>query len=410
MLELSRSKKTRLPDAPNGRRRYAINASIDVLQMKEDGGEWEDIDSTLDEEGLPARVPYDLTPYLNGLPGFHFKSKQSGEFDVRLKEARQDSISITPISPKPSVKPIIEGRTITWVDLYPDVDVVLTAFNTGVMLNRIIKSAYAPLEYDVAVTEIKKGVAQLMPLKPATDADGQLIKMEEKPTLDGRTETLTLEVLPFEDEKANPIKYPIKDSTVVDEFVGASEDDAYEYDYTKIVDVTSIGIIQSSNPLTRMWGGYRFVSGDFPSQGSMIDVAYLRLYFYLTSKDDVNVNIHFEDGASPIAFTTSDNDITLRTRTTNSTSWIADSVAAGGTGWYNSPSLCGVGSPAQELFDSYSPSAIVAITRGNTDVSKTFYVHSWDYNDHSHAPELYIEYTEGGGAILTNYYRMGANK
>jgi len=181
---------------------YAIEATIGAIHYKinrnNEGELWKEIDTTISQDGLVNTAPYDLQVYLTGQPGFHYASKESGEFDVRITEARQDSTSLTPIARDTKVTPIIEGNTVTWYDLYPDVDVVLTALNSGVSLNRIIKSHSAPLEYDVTVTEIENGVAQLMPIQPAIDAEGQLIKMEEKPCSNGRTETLKLEVI--EDE------------------------------------------------------------------------------------------------------------------------------------------------------------------------------------------------------------------
>ncbi len=71
-----------------------------------------------------------------------------------------------------------------------------------------------------------------------------------------------------------------------------------------------------------------------------------------------------------------------RNRTEASVSWVADSIFAGGWGWYNSPDLSGAGSPCDEIWgadhDNLSPTAIVVITRPNQNVAKTFYFRSWD--------------------------------
>jgi hypothetical protein len=390
MIEFSRSKKTQLPDAPNGRKRYAINASLNVLQMREDGGVWEDIDPSLDKKGLPIKVPYELTPYLTGLPGFHFKSKNSGEYDVRIKEARTDSISITPIEHDPSVKPVIKGNTITWVDLYPDVDIILTAFNTGVSLNRIIKSPSAPLEYDVDIVEAEKGDAKLMPIKPATDAEGQSIKMEEKPCVGGRTETLKLEVI---SENPQPIVYPIKDGTIIDVGVGQQSDDGWEYEATIGVDINDAYLRLQSNTSEwgRYWSGWRWEAA-IP-QGSTIDTCYMNIRVY-SSNDDVDGFLHFQYAASPATITTDNGNITNRTRTSSCIAWDADGLAAGGDAWVNSPSII---TPLQEVVDDFTTEYIFVIGRPNTVEILYLKTYSWDYDTHQYSPEIYIEYTEGGG-------------
>jgi len=393
MIELSRSKKTQLPYAPDGRKRYAINASIDVIQMKEDGGEWEDIDTTLGKDGIPTKVPYEITPYLNGLPGFHYKSKQSGEFDVRIKEARLDSISITPISPKPSVKPVIKDRTITWTDLYPDVDVVLTAFNTGVSLNRIIKAPTAPLEYDVEITETGKGQAQLRPLQPAEDAEGQLILMEEKPTIDGRTETLKLEVVEQEGIEVKHIAYPIRDSTIIDDQPpAAGTDDGYQCEGTGVMNNDSNLLKARSNSATnnRYWILMRWeVDID---QSSTIDVAYFNSFFYMGDADSPNCEMHFEYNATPATTTTDANDITDRTITGASTPWVDTGLSVD---WQESPSIV---DPLQEVIDDFTVDAVALILVGNSDFDSWHFTYSWELSSHEYAPNIYIEYSEGAPA------------
>ena len=412
-IELSRTKKTQLADALDGSKRYSIISSLNYIQMREDGGEWEDINPTLDIKGLPAKVPYELVPYLTGLPGFHYKSKQSGEFEIRLKEARTDSISITPIDPKPNVKPIIKDNTITWVDLYPDVDVVLTAFNTGVSLNRIIKSPSAPLEYDVIVTEIEKGVAQLMPIKPAEDADGQLIKMEEKPTLDGRTETLKLEVLPQEGVEIKPIAYPIKDSTIIDDQpVGASADDG-------IARIAPEGFFTNNDYIETgsVWSGshgfcsyMRFLGINIPS-GANIDSAYVTfIAFSSKAVNDVRSDLCCENSNNPNA--PSDYDDYMSKTRTSPIQW--DAIGA----WVDEESYQSLSiiSAVQEVVDDQSGTgnALIVFWEDKDDESDEGALRdacSYDYDDHSYAPKIYIEYTEGGGdpdiSVLPISYDFG---
>lgn len=196
--------------------------------------------------------------------------------------------------------------------------------------------------------------------------------------------------------------YPVFIDTTVDEQVEANEDDAYENEgegTVNISDTTSIRMNSHTVAAGRYWAGYRFVSGEFPAQGTTIDVAYLSIYLYSTLYDDANLNIHFEELAAPATFTTDSYSITSRDRTEASVEWIADGIAAGALDWYNSPSLCGVGSPIQELFDAYSPTAIVAITRPNTDAYKIFYTRPHEFSTGEYATKLHIEYTAGGEIV-----------
>jgi len=402
VIELSRSKKTQLPNAPNGRKRYAINASLDVLQMKEDGV-WEDIDASLDKNGLPKKVPYDLTPYLTGLPGFHYKSKNSGEFDVRLKCAKQSAGSIVEIPHKPNVKPVIKGRTITWTDYYPDVDVVLTMGNACVVLNRIIKSPSAPLEYDVEITEVEKGEAQLQPLKPATDAAGQLLKMEEKPSLDGRTETLKLEVLPLEGQEVKPITYPIRDSTIIEIGVGASTDDCYRRLVSSGFSLGFTGILAGlwSSTVKQYGSGIRF-DGITITQDSTIDTSYIT-FTCKTARSGTVCNTRISAEATDDPNTFADDGAAFDTRFANNTDAVVDWDGMGA--WtanteYESPEIKTV---IQEIVDRdgwSSGNAIVIFWEDfddrSTGSASRRDAYSWDALDEDKVAQLYIEYTEGG--------------
>ena len=186
--------------------------------------------------------------------------------------------------------------------------------------------------------------------------------------------------------------YPVFIDPTLEVQVGASADDAFEIEDTGAIDLTStiIYIWSNTTAANRYWGGFRFVSAEFPTLGTTIDVAYLKGYVQSTSYDDVNFNIHFEELAAPAAFTTDAGNITARDRTEASVAWIADGI---GAGWKNSPSLCGVGSPAQELFDAYSPTAIVVIVRPNADVAKQLRIFSQDQAPNNLGAILHLEWT-----------------
>lgn len=190
--------------------------------------------------------------------------------------------------------------------------------------------------------------------------------------------------------------------------VGASDDDADEWEISGAAYLTSTYIrnrSDTSNSL-RYWGGYRFVSAEFPAQGTTIDVAYLRVLPYSTDYDDANFNIHFEELAAPAAFADITFNITTRDRTENSVPWVADGIYTGEL--VNSPSLCGVGSPAQEIFDAFSPTTMVVITRPNTDAAKYLRVFSYDQSGNVSGAILHLEWEEAPAVPENTVYLVKA--
>lgn len=180
-----------------------------------------------------------------------------------------------------------------------------------------------------------------------------------------------------------------------DDQVDASLDDAYqgEYSGTVYVDFTYAHVSSGTSTSGRRWGGLRFHNGPFPAKGSTILAAYLTPYIFDAANDDANFNIYAEDGAAPGTFTTDAFDITDRTRTAASVPWIADAIAAGGVGWFNSPSIVDV---IQELVTDYDCTAIVLILKPNSDATKNLYLQSWDEASHALGAKLHLEWTEAG--------------
>ena len=61
MIELKNSKTTFLGRAPDGRNRFAIDSSIGAIQMRESGGQWQDIQPQIvrDTDGFHVEgTPY----------------------------------------------------------------------------------------------------------------------------------------------------------------------------------------------------------------------------------------------------------------------------------------------------------------------------------------------------------------
>lgn len=391
MIELRSSKKTAL-----GNNRYALDCHINAIQMREDGKEWEDIDPTLDSKGISKKVPYELIPYLTGMPGFYFKSKLSGEFDVRLKAGRTltvrgKTIDVQPIIPLPR----IEDNQVIWENIYPDTDVVLDCHNTGCSLRRVLKSDRAPIEYDITVAEIVKGTAQLMPLRPAIDAIRQQVVMTEKAIADGRTEALTKQVITQIDEIARPITYPIIDATVLEVQPGTLGDDDYHDHRTGGAWVNNAVVNRAGNVSTaypNVGSSMRYPNVTIPNAAT-INVAYIIFTAYSSlSVTTCNTELCCEDADNATQNSSyADYHDRLRTAVVNYDvpAWTAEAT-------YNTPSIV---APVQTVINRagwVSGNALKVFWEdedGDSPIGAYRNAYSYD-SSAAKSPLLHIEYTE----------------
>jgi len=165
--------------------------------------------------------------------------------------------------------------------------------------------------------------------------------------------------------------------------VSANWDDVYETETGgAITNGTRIQHDSATSGAGRRWGAHRW-TGTLPRKGETITTCYLSIYLYSITVDDINGNIHFEKAASPAQFSSTAFDVTDRTRTAASVSWVVNSL---GTGWKNSPSLV---TPMQELVDAHRPTAIVLIFRPNTNIGKQCVSYSYE-EDSTWGAKLYI--------------------
>jgi hypothetical protein len=139
--------------------------------------------------------------------------------------------------------------------------------------------------------------------------------------------------------------------------------------------------------------GLRFISAEFPTSGVTVDVCYFTIICSSTSYDDANLNIYLQLATTPATFTFIAFDISSRTKTTASVAWVSSGL---GTNRTNSSNISGVGSPAQKLWDSYSPTAVAVICYGKTDISKALRIVSYDSST-TNCATFHIEWTAAGG-------------
>jgi hypothetical protein len=190
--------------------------------------------------------------------------------------------------------------------------------------------------------------------------------------------------------------------------VGAGSDDANENGDGTMVDTNDEVKIyahpDNTDPNYR-YGGFRWTNVTIP-QGATITAAYISLY--TTAQNDMKVDIHFQDADNPVAFTSTDYDISNtsnRPRTSASTAWLADNLTS--PGWSNSPSLVDV---VQEVVDRdgwSSGNAMVALFVPSTSYTDTY--RGCAYESTSPAPDgptyaakLHIEYTYGPDIVAVD--------
>ena len=384
-----------------GGNRYSCDVSIGAIHYKDNPRdkteEWKDIDTTISSDGKVRKAPYDLDVYLTGMPGFHYKSKESGEFDIRLKEARIGTeVSKTVVPPDMGVKPIIKGNQVIWNNIYPNTDVVLIAGNTSVTLKRILKSVRSPLEYDMDIRQVASGVATLRSVRIARDSCGRDFPMREKGIEDGRTETLNLECqrCPKRLLSGEP-EYPIEDATEVNEQVGDGADDA------GVVCDALWGTTRAHLDWGcccgsfSLYGGIRFQTVNVP-KGATITTAYLELYGDTggsCSPTSTSALIEGEDTDDAAAFTSLDN-YNGRTRTSASVAWTPGSWSYGD--WNTSAEIKTI---IQEIVNRGGWAAnndLVIFLGDNSNPSgRRISAYTYDYDDNTKGPKLHIEYETG---------------
>lgn len=182
--------------------------------------------------------------------------------------------------------------------------------------------------------------------------------------------------------------YPIEIDTTIDPQVDTGYDDATEDD-----DGTDFGndgwLFASSDTdaFNRKNAGANFAILGL-TNGDTVDVAYASFNLLTVDADDANVTVYCEDVDDADDFNDTQ-DVTSRTTTSASGSWIGDGL---GTGWANTGTIVDA---VQEVVDRGGFSAgndLVVLAKGNADADKALMLYSYD-NNTANAPKLHIEYT-----------------
>lgn len=169
---------------------------------------------------------------------------------------------------------------------------------------------------------------------------------------------------------------------------------SYKYDDAEEKSNGDMSRTSDDLDLGEYWVGLRFQDLSIP-QGATISSAYIQFTAEDSDNTSTSLRIYGEDENDVDEFSSSDNDITDRDRTSNYVDWSPSSWSSNGT--YNSAELKTV---VQEIVDRGGWSSgnnmafLIKPTSGDRDAI------SYD-NNSSKAPLLYVEYQTGSGSVDT---------
>ena len=438
--------KHRLADAPNGRKRYALDVAIGPLHYGPDN------DQEIDTALVPSTAPWnwEMTKAgfevraLSDLSAGQVIEYRSGSEWVRFQpmalQYSNDLNQIQQISMPQSVDVTVDDDTLTWADGYgpgrtltwqaqtarlaklltigsladlPTVDqFILDGGNPVLELNLIFAFSSGVAPYVNGQPWGKGGQAQdrdTQGLVEFRDGDGNILWWFNLPRswdADGNEQLGTLRFK----KQGNSLYvshrvplgfvqgavYPLMVDVTVDEQVGAGTDDAHQLGSGSNADITSdqIGTLNSDAE----WGGFRWSSVAVPKDAT-IDAANCQFYFPNLVFDEPLHDLEFEAHDDAPTFTTGASDIEDRTLPGSARMWSDTNLGA--PGWFTSPSLTGqVGLITGRAGWASGQALVLVVVQPTTDPFRDWQVRSYDF-DTSLAAKLHIEYTAGGGTPVT---------
>jgi hypothetical protein len=397
MIELKNSRTTYLGKA-SGKERYSLDACIGAVQMKEPGGEWQDIRPCLirDADGW----------HIEGAP-YHAEIKDDGtrlfcpDRNERNKYLRLPApVIFTGLDKNVITNPVKLDlvslpNQITMPAEWGEIRVIFS--NTGMHFEVLFLKAPPPdifgkdsprllLDAEMAGCDIS---TLLMSSSGAGIPAPRLVKdngeFTEERKLDWSYKNGQME-LGFD---LGELGFPVLlKNTTIDVQVGASADDGKCYSGVFSTSDTTVPLGYSSGArhMFARWTGVT-VSGT-------VEAAYVSLYIHQSYGGTKILKVYFVDEDNPAA-PTSEAEF-LADPLTTGTDW-DDSLPAGG--WRDSPSLV---NDMQNYVDSYaiSDDAVMAQIKDDGGSSGNYgNIRMHDYSGNTYGPKLHIEYTAGGGAI-----------
>lgn len=371
---------------------YALDVSLGVIHYKDNyedqKEEWKDIDLTF-EDGKITRAPYILTVDEKN-KSFTVFDKKTGQ-TTTLGLTRIGNVNLLDAKNYEDLTPDIAKGKILWSNIDTDLDLSITAENSRVSFDWIVKSENAPHEVEF---EIKDGGIPIS--YQGMDAEGNSIEVITS-MADGKiTERI---------EKGG--KYPVIVNPVIDFNIGASADDCLAYIYNSnwvFSNGGSAAMVGDYSSNIKMGSGLRFPNITIPAE-STITSSYLSFKAYGSQTGTVKSRITGDKENNPTAWASLSDYQTRRGTvvggannnyiTTTQVSW--DDIANWTDGtWYNSPDISTV---IQELVDAHAPSNEAMALYWDDHERRSSQTKcrkgcSYDYNPSTNAPKLHIEYTD----------------
>lgn len=425
--------KHRLADAPDGKRRYALDCFIGPIHYGPDA------DQEIDTAFVPSTAPWswEMTRAdfevraLSRLDAGQVVEYRDGEEWVRFQPmALQYSNAldqIQQIAMPGQVDAAVDDDTLTWADGYgAGIDISWQAQTARLAKRLTIRSpdALPPAEqyildggepclelnfifaYSKGVTpyvngELWDGKAQVetQALVEFRDGEGNVLWWFNLPRswdAEGEEQLGTFRFrkvgnalyvshrvpLGFVQAAA----YPLTVDVDVDKQVAASGDDGYAYAYNETLDTGGTPIQVGYN-----FGGYHaFCRWTGVTIEGTIGVSYIEVYRYAAAAGTPERRFYGVDEDNPAAPTTYA-EFGADPLTTASVEWDGE----WGAQWNQSPSLNTI---FQELVDTYAISNEAVMVQLKDDVGSGTHwqaCRSYDYSGNAHGPKLHIEYTAG---------------
>lgn len=394
MIELKNSKTTYLGKAPDGRNRYALDASIGAVQMKGEGEDWQDIKPRIVKTATGWRI--DGAPYSLEL------SSDGGRRIFPNRQDRSKYIHLPAMAFFKTLPKRIEGNSI--ICSAPKFDVIFRFTNTGIQFQVLIKE---PVTFDRITLDMDSAGLDILQLLKATSGLGiprpRLIDsttpFPQERWLDWSLKDGQLE-LGFD---LTGLKFPVllKNSTL-EVSVAASADDCQRRlqtsSYFGLTD-TYIAAGDYSTSYYDYSTGMRFLNITIPQGATIDNGTVLKLVAAYLENAIAATIIEGEDADTTLTFSTAA-DYDARIHTTASIPWTPAAWVTGTV--YNSPELKTI---IQEIVDRalwVSGNSMVLFWRDATGYGqalKKMSCFSWDDTTYA-PPAIHIEYTAGGGAIV----------
>ena len=385
MIELKNSKTTFLGRAPDGRNRFAIDSSIGAIQMRESGGQWQDIQPQIvrDTDGF----------HVEGTP---YAVKMSADGDRTIYPDKTDLSKLLYLPVPAFIKSLpkrIEGNRI--IASAPKFDVILQFTNTAVQFQVLLREpvAFDRITFDVdflgldilKLLQSRTGLG--IPRPRLIDSRLRQAGVDLDKHLDWSYQNGQLQ-LGFD---LTGLIFPVLlRNTTIDVEVGVGAGDGYgRQDGSSFSSSSTDNYVGYTSAQFMSFMRYTGFAGIF---GNTIDVAYTKINGRSGSSAPAYTKLSLNDIDDPTA-PTSGADMAGRASTTAQVDYDPTAV-----GWlinsYNqSPSLV---TPLQEIADSWDTDSILVLLKDDGGGASDYLIwHSYEVGN-PYEPQFHCEYSASG--------------